>query len=180
MLLVDYDVHSTINIMLKIRLLLLISIASAILLLQACSNGGFHLRKETDLPKKYQHIQIKNISSNSKLIQSFEDVLEESGGELVAKATTQISINHFRESKHSIAYSSERKVREFLLSLKFDYVVTFTGSTKKIRDRIKLDRVSIYDANFALGKAQEERQIRQSLYDEAARLMLLKIQYSKD
>ncbi len=165
--------------MFKFKAFFLISIFLAVLLLQACSGNGFHLRKELDLPTSYQQIQIENISYESKFVKAFEEALEESGGKLVEKAPTKITINNFREGKRAIAYTSERKARQFLLSLKFDYFISSTNNKTKQKYRINLDRVFIYDADFALGKAEEESKIRQSLYNEASRLMLLKLQYSK-
>ena len=136
---------------------------SLTLLLQSCSGNGFHLRKELDLPKHYQRIQIENISYESAFVKAFETMLEESGGELRKKATTQINITNFREGKHTVAYTSERKAREFLLSLKFDYVISSLSKSNSTKHRINLDRVFIYDADFALGKAEEESKIKRTL-----------------
>ena len=148
-----------------------------ILLLQACSNG-FHLRGELDLPKMYQRIQVDNISYEHDLVKAFEFALEESGGQLLEKASTVIKINNLREGKRTVAYTKERKAREFLLYLKFAYTIAVSGKETK-NQRINLDRIFVYDADFALGKAEEETKIRQELYKEAARLILLKLQYSK-
>ncbi len=171
--------------MLNTRAQLLIYTFFAMFLLQACSGNGFHLRENVDLPSRYQKIKLENISYGNNFVKSFEETLEESGGELVNGAKspfTIIKINNFREGKRVIAYTSTRKAREFLLSLKFDY------SINSIRDsvlssknyRINLDRVFIYDADFALGKEEEESKIRKNLYEEAARIILLKLQYGKE
>jgi len=161
--------------MFKLKAILLMSI----LLLQACSSNGFHLRKELDLPKMYQRIQVDNLSYEHNLVKAFELALEESGGQLLEKAATVIKINNFREGKRTVAYTKERKAREFLLYLKFGYTILASGKETK-NQRINLDRIFVYDADFALGKAEEEEKIRQELYKEAARLILLKLQYSKN
>jgi outer membrane lipopolysaccharide assembly protein LptE/RlpB len=172
------------------RASLLIYTFLAVLFLQACSSNGYHLRKNIDLPVRYQRIQIENISYENGFVKVFEEMLEESGGELVSNNTslvnTKIKINNLRESKRIVAYTSERKAREYLLSLKFDYSIESTKKSTLIREknskkhRINLDRVFIYDADFALGKEEEENKIRQNLYEEAARLILLKLQYAKE
>ncbi len=166
--------------MFKFKAILLMTI----LLLQACSNG-FHLRGELDLPKIYQRIQVDNLSYEHDLVKAFELALEESGGQLLEKASTVITINNFREGKRTVAYTKERKAREFLLYLKFAYTISVSGkkvgqaSGKETQNqRINLDRIFVYDADFVLGKAEEETKIRQELYKEAARLILLKLQYS--
>jgi len=167
------------------RASLLICTFLGVLLLQACSGNGFHLRKNLDLPVHYQRIQIENLSYKNSFVKVFEEALEESGGELVSNAkspTTKIKINNFREDKRIIAYTSEREAREFLLSLKFDYRIKSTkkGTSISKDHRINLDQVFIYDADFALGKEEEENKIRQNLYAEAARLILLRLQYAKE
>lgn len=157
----------------------------AVIFLQACSGNGFHLRKNLDLPAQYQQIQIENISYENSFVKAFEEALEESGGKLVSDASlpsTKIKINNFREGKRIIAYTSEREAREFLLSLKFDYSIVSTKKSASIskNHRINLDQVFIYDADFALGKEEEENKIRQNLYAEAARLILLRLQYARE
>ena len=167
--------------MLKVKVLSQINILLVVfLLLQACSGNGFHLRKELDLPQKFQRIQIENLSYENSFVKALEAELEESGGQLLEKAPTKIIINNFREGKRVIAYTDERKAREFLLSLKFEYLISSTVKDSPIKHRINLDRVFIYDSDFALGKAEEESKIRQNLYKEAARLILLKLQYSNE
>ncbi len=150
------------------------------LLLQACSGNSFHLRKDLNLPNKYQRIQIENLSYENAFVKTFEAMLEESDGQLVRKSPTKIKINNFREGKRTVAYTSERKAREFLLSLKFDYTISSSVNKTPTKNRLKLDRIFIYDTDFALGKAEEENKIRQSLYEEASRLILLKLQYAKE
>ncbi len=162
--------------------LLFIATIFTSLLLQGCSGNSFHLRKNLDLPLKYQQIKLENIANDSSFVKAFEEALEESGGKLLESASTKIIINNFREEKRIVAYTSKRKAREFLLSLKFDYTIAPTSekldSPSSNKYRISLDRVFIYDANFALGKAEEESQIKESLYAEAARLILIRLQYS--
>jgi outer membrane lipopolysaccharide assembly protein LptE/RlpB len=171
--------------MLNKKTSLLISTFLAILMLQACSGNSFHLRKNLDLPKRYQKVKIENLPYENSFVKTFEEKLEESGGVLVNKTilpTTKIKINNFREGKRIVAYTSDRKAREFLLSLKFDYSIeSINKSTQTGKNyRINLDRVFIYDADFALGKEEEENKIRQNIYEEAARLILLKLRYEKE
>lgn len=166
------------------KLLLFITSLLISFLLQGCSGNSFHLRKNIDLPLNYQQIQVDNLPNETKFVQIFEATLEESGGRLLEKASTKIKFENFREEKRIIAYTSKRKARQYLLSLKFDYTIVSVGKLLKPitseKYRINLDRVFTYDANFALGKAEEETQIKESLYAEAARLILLRLQYSKN
>lgn len=153
-------------------------IVSAVLMqvLLACGGNGFHLRKSVDLPAQYQQIQVENASSG--LATAFRTALEESGGRINNNAKTKVIFSNIRERKQAVAYTSERKARIYLLSLKLSYEVVAKGRSLK-KQRINLDRNFVYDANFALGKAEEERQIRADLYEEAARLILLRLQYAE-
>ena len=110
---------------------------------------------------------------------AFQQALEEAGGELLEDAPTIIKISNYQEGRRVVAYTSERKVREYLLFLKFSFSINAKDKSLPIR-RISIDRTFLYDPNFALGKAEEETQIRNNLYEEAARLILLRLQYSKD
>jgi len=154
-------------------------IVAIILLLQACSGNSFYLRKNLDLPKTSKQIQITNLSYDNELVKAFELALEEAGGQLLKEAETQIKISNVREGKRVVSYTSERKAREYLVFLKFDYEVSFDGKEKTYKKRINLDRSFIYDANFALGKAEEEKEIQQDLRQDAARLMILRLQYTE-
>lgn len=153
-------------------------------LLSGCSNG-FHLRENVELPKIYQKIQLNNIALDSDFAKTFEIALEEAGGVLTRDATTQVTITNLREGKRVVAYTSERKARIYLVFLKFEYSIQkikkHNSSRKKvITQRINLDRTFIYDANFALGKAEEEKQIRDGLYVDAARLIILRLHYTNE
>ena len=154
------------------------------LLLSACGNS-FHLREEVKLPNIYQKIKLENISLDSDFSKAFERTLEEAGGELIdassrQPANTKIIIENLREGKRVVAYTSERKARVYLVFLKLDYTVQkLNNGQKQAKQRISLDKTFIYDANFALGKAEEEKQIREGLYSEAARLILLNLKYRR-
>jgi len=155
------------------------------LLLSACASR-FHLRENVALAKNYQRIQLEQLAPESDFGKIFEQTLEAAGGELIKSdspeyktkgANTIIRISNLREGKRVVAYTRERKARIYLVFLKFDYLIkTKTASKtgrKHAKQRISLDKTFLYDADFALGKAEEEKQIRNGLYAEASRLILL-------
>lgn len=182
--------------MLLIKTKLLVACFAVFFLLQsiflsACSSS-FHLRKEVTLAKNYQQIQLENISLESDFAKIFENTLEEAGGQLVnpqinSKKTvyntanttsTKVIINNLRVGKRVVAYTRERKARIYLVFLKLEYTIQSKNRQKQPKQNLSLDKTFIYDVNFALGKAEEEKQIRNGLYAEAARLILLYLQYS--
>jgi len=153
------------------------------LFLQGCSaDNGFHLRKNVALPAQFQTLQVENIPSDNNFREVFESALEEAGGKLEKDASTRIVFSNFEEGKRVIAYTRERKAREYLLFLKLAYEI-HTYKNKKLTKlparRLNIDRSYLYDPDFALGKAEEEKQVQKNLYQEAARLILLRLQYSQ-
>lgn len=156
-------------------------------LLQGCSGNGFHLRKNVQLAPKYNQIFLQGISSETEFKSAFRNALAEAGGNIVESeklAKSTVNFLRFDEGRRVIAYTSERRAREYLVYLKIEYSIL--ANNKSINKtvglpkyRINIDRSYLYDPDFALGKAEEERQVKKALYEEAARLILLRIKYSQ-
>lgn len=156
---------------------LLFALLLNLFLLQACSGNSFHLRKNIDLNKSVQSIQVSGLSYEHDLVKAFEEALEEAGGKLQQQAPTKIIISDLQQDKRVTAYTSKRKAREYLIFLKFNYAIQQQGQQPSSPQKMQLDRSFIYDADYALGKEEEENKIRQALQKEAARLIMLRLQY---
>ena len=158
-----------------------------LLLLQGCSGNGFHLRKNVELAPQYSKIFLQGLSSETEFKFAFSNALAEAGGDVVENeklAKSTVNFLRFDEGRRVIAYTSERRAREYLVYLKIEYSIF--ANNKKVNKtieipkyRINIDRSYLYDPDFALGKAEEERQVKKALYEEAARLILLRIKYSQ-
>ncbi len=162
----------------KITALMILS-TCLVVMLQGCS---FQLRKNTPLAAEFQQLQVIGEPIESGLRKALESAIQESGGQLSAQSKTKIRLINLREDKRIVAYNKERKARIYLISLKFNYDVLFGSKNSKrsfTRQRINLDKTFLYNADFALGKVKEEQQIRDSLYVEAARLILLRLKYGR-
>lgn len=147
------------------------------LLIQACTAGnGFHLRNKVDLPPLVRHLELQGVSSETGLALALEDALEEAGGSIQKTAPAKLVISNFHDDKRVTAYTKERKAREYLVYLKFNYALQLPGKEAEQIGRITLDRAFIYDANYALGKDEELNKIREDLQKDAARLILLRLQ----
>jgi len=163
-----------------------------LLLIQGCSGSGFHLRKNVELAPQYNEIQLQGLAEDSEFNVFFEDALSEAGGNIVSDeklAKSTIVFTKFEEGRRIIAYTSDRRAREFLVFLRIEYSIrqNFHQQKKKTAKdvvlstkRINIDRSYLYDPDFALGKAEEEKRVKQALYEEATRLILLRLKYSKD
>ena len=150
-----------------------------VLVLQGCSSNGFHLRESASLSDHYQKIALQGLAEDSDLYRTLEEAIVDAGGSVVSTAVAglTIAISNLKEDKKIIAYTSKRVAREYMVYLHFDYQIK---ADKKLKKRlIRLDKTLIYEANFVLGKAEEERRIKQALRKEAVRLILLRLQYSK-
>lgn len=148
---------------------------ASLLLLQSCSNSGFHLRESASLSGDYKKIALQGLVEDSDLYSTLEEAINDAGGRVVPiqLAGSTIAISNLKEDKKIIAYTSKRVAREYRVYLHFDYQI----KADKKKYAIRLDKTLIYDSNFVLGKAEEEIRIQKSLREEAARLILLRIRY---
>jgi len=154
--------------------------------LQGCSGNGFHLRESVELPNHYKSIYLQGLSGESKFKNVFEEALLEANGVVVTnkkQAESIIDFLRFEQDRRVIAYTNTRRAREYLVYLKIEYSIQnkknkALNDTNPVKRRINIDRSYLYDPDFALGKAEEERQVIQALYEEATRLILLRIKYA--
>jgi len=157
-----------------------------LLFIQGCTGSGFQLRKNIELAPKYSQVQLLGLSADSEFTTIFSDALSEAGGDIVSvgeQARSIIEFNKFEEGRRVIAYTSDRHAREYLVFLKIDYSIRNNSQTSDVKPpkrRINIDRSYLYDPDFALGKAEEEKRVKQALYEEATRLILLRIKYAKE
>jgi len=157
-----------------------------LMFIQGCSGNGFHLRKNVDLAPKYSKVQLQGITEDSEFKPFFAVALSEACGNIVSDeklAKSTIVFTKFEEGRRVIAYTSDRRAREYLVYLKIEYSIR-QSKKKGLKDvaqtkrRINIDRSYLYDPDFALGKAEEEKRVKQALYEEATRLILLRLKYS--
>lgn len=146
----------------------------------SCSGSGFHLRQSANLSGAYKKIALQGLSEDSKLYKAIAQAIEDVDGDIVepSDADTILSFKKVRADRKVVAYNPDRVAREYSIFLYFKYGLKSRG--KLLQERaINLDKTLIYDANVVLGKADEEERIRDALRQEAARLIRLRLQYSK-
>lgn len=165
------------------RLITSICIVLTLLIIQGCSGNGFKLRENIKLSSQFTATYLKGVTAESNFSTIFSDALLEAGGKLVeseSKAQAIVQLSKFEEGRRVIAYTSDRRAREYLVFLKIEYAIQQNNkSLKSTKHRINIDRSYLYDQDFALGKAEEEKRVKQALYEEATRLILLKLKYAK-
>jgi outer membrane lipopolysaccharide assembly protein LptE/RlpB len=154
------------------------------LLLGCSAENAFHLRQPVQLSSQFNSIRVHGLAKDGKLFNILKLAFNEAGIRFFQTphkgfASSQLLIENLHEGKRVVAYDGQRKAREYLLFLRFDYVLKQPGSTQGKTYKINLDRSFLYDADFVLGKREEERQLRERLYKEAARLILLNLKYGQ-
>ncbi len=178
---------------LALRGLVILGLVTA-LTVSGCSGESFHLRGSVALQDGYQRLYLQGESYDGLFGKALQRALEEVGSELVENldnATAIIKVNNYKEGKRVAGYGKDREVREYLIFLNFDYLVqsiniqsTNARSVNSHRTLLKkstinLDKLQIYDSAFVLGKIEEERLIKKDLRKNAARQILLRLQYGK-
>ena len=151
--------------------------------LQGCSGNSFHPRGSIKLPAEYQRVYIQGLGYDEPLEDELAAAFEERGSQVVdtpEAATAILNISDLREEKRAAAYGSDRKVREYLIFLRFNFETRTPQGKKLLREsHINIDKTQIYDSAFVLGKVEEERKIKEILRKDAARLILIRLQYGK-
>jgi len=154
-----------------------------LLLLQGCSGNGFQLRKNVELAPQFSATHVKGLTSESEFTNTFKEALSEAGGSIVTSADQAkaiIDFSRFEEGRRVVAYTSDRRAREYLVFLKVEYSIKNNDKTPTSpKYRLNIDRSYLYDPDFALGKAEEEKRVKQALYEEVTRLIMLKLKYGK-
>lgn len=155
------------------RSLFILPLLLLALSLQAC--GGFHLRGSVTPDGKRvsgklnSTVQLINVDLNSPFGRNLSTAIRNSGGKLVSSdADYSIRLSNFNEGKYAAGYSRARQVREYSIFLKSDYQIRQKGGEVLVSDTVDVNRTQLYDSEFALGKAEEEQQIRSQLRLEAA------------
>lgn len=164
----------------RFRLGLILMIA--LLGLQAC--GGFHLRGSDT--KQHSQITIKDsvslngVGLSSQLGRAVVSAVKQAGGQMATtheQARYHIEVNNVQEGKYAAGYSRARQIREYSIFLKFNFKIRDRQTQKTAQDTIELSRTQLYDSEFALGKAEEEDQMRDQLRQDAARMLVTRTAY---
>lgn len=148
----------------------------SIVLCLALTACGFHLRETTELPDSLQQVKLEGISIDSGFGRVLKDSFTDARSDLASnnKSNTQLQITGLDENRRTASFDADLDVRQYLLYILFDYTIVVDGKTLATQ-RIKLDKTMNYDADYILGKQEEEQQIRKALREDAARLILLRL-----
>ncbi len=156
--------------------------------LQGCSTG-FKPRgadSATHVPLKQLAVLIdssekKGLERKSTFTPVLERGLRNSGAELVTESAPGVivlKINGLKEDKTVSAYSAVRQVREFNHYVELDFLAkrqAAVGEPKQVTATVRAEKAQIYDSQYVLGGAEEERSIQRELRAEVVRLLALRL-----
>lgn len=152
----------------KLGLLLALSV-----LISAC---GFNLRETQPLSEVMQQVGLKGIKSDSDFGSVLKIAFTDARSQLIENGDlpAQLNISDLEESRRVLSYDTDLEVRQYLLYMKFSYSIIVNGKQHGPY-LLNLDNTLNYDADYVLGKQEEQRTIRKALRENAARLILLRL-----
>nr|CAA6825195.1 MAG: Unknown protein [uncultured Thiotrichaceae bacterium] len=163
--------------------LVLITFFLVISAVQGCATG-FKPRGADSLtyaPLKGMSVLLNESGKQSGFTRILEDGLHASGAALVTESAPGVivlKINELEEDKTVSAYSAVRQVREFNHYIELSFLAVRQpagGKAKQVEALVRAERVQIYDSEYVLGAAEEERIIKNELRVEVVRLLALRI-----
>ncbi|HRJ52448.1 MAG TPA: LPS assembly lipoprotein LptE [Candidatus Thiothrix moscowensis] len=151
--------------------------------LAGCSGEPFHLRGKAALPDAVQQgIYLQGVDIYSGFGLALRDVLEDAGAKVTQQpqfAATVLTVTRLDEKRTVSGYSSTRQVREFIHTVEVGFRVKTPALPEAVEHGVRAERSQVYDGEYVLGTADEEVAIREELRQEAARLILLRLQAVK-
>lgn len=153
----------------------IIVVLIAALLLVSC---GYHMRGAVNIPEEMKRVFVRNGSQD--LIGGFRNVLQYSAGSLVGSpAEAGIIVNVIDEDmrRREISLSGTGKANEFELDYLLDYeLLSADGTVLSPRQTVQLSRYYFNEQIEVIGKANEERIIRDEMYRQAVEAIVRKAQ----
>lgn len=146
-------------------------LASLFVLLSAC---GWHLRGQVDLPLALRILDLNVTAADYTTQSALKQALLSNGVTLSAEADYQLKVLSERANKRTLAVTSNAKASEYELIQTLSFVLLDSkGQVVSDEVEIKSFRTQQYDADAAIGKAQEETNMRREMkFDNANKLLL--------
>ena len=157
----------------KIKLIIIFILA---IVVSAC---GYKLAGKADLDTVFEKTHVAYQGQGYAMAELVELQLEVNENQLVdAKdATAIVNILYERTEREILAVDEEGKVREFELILQIGFNVVDSSGERMMKNQdIRLSRDFLFDINDVIGGSREERLIYQEMREDAARLIIYRLQ----
>lgn len=146
------------------------------LLIAVLAGCGFHMRGQTALPPELERISISGLEPYEQLIISLSRYLRANGVEVVPEGTPEVAnlrLSNLRQNREILVVGTDGRVREYRL---------FTSVTMAMQEKemgldlpsevVVVRRDFLYNPDDVLGKAEEERVLREEMTRDLARKVL--------
>lgn len=153
------------------------TLALMLCLLSAC---GWHLRGQVDLPLALRILDLNAAAADYTTQSALKQALLSNGVTLNADADYQLKVLSERANKRTLAVTSNAKASEYELIQTLSFVLLDSnGQVVSDEVEIKSFRTQQYDADAAIGKAQEETNMRREMKFDNANKVLLRLKALK-
>lgn len=145
-------------------------------LLAAC---GFQPAGKVNLDSKFASTHIYTLSNATVMVDLIERQFQENDFLLVDQAEAMIVINVLNEKtrKRILSVDSDGKARMYELELTVSIAIKdAAGESLLPNQEIQVSREFLFDVNSVLGKSNEEQAIYTEMQNDAARLIMNRLQ----
>jgi len=152
-------------------------ILAALLVAVLLSSCGFQLRGKIDLPPELTKMQISGLDRNHALRRQLERILEANGVEIVQEATdktARLSLSQYRQEREILVIGTDGRVQEYRLISGVNAVFRGEGFEMPSTS-VQVFRDFNYDPDDVLGKAEEEKQLREDMDNELSQLIIQRL-----
>ena len=152
-------------------------ILAALLLGVLLSSCGFQLRGKIELPPELTQMQVTGLDRNHALRRQLERILEANGVEIVQEATdktARLSLSQYLQEREILVVGTDGRVQEYRLISGVNAALRGEGFEMPSTE-VRVFRDFNYDPDDVLGKAEEEKQLREDMDNELSQLIIQRL-----
>jgi len=149
-----------------------------ILLVLTLAGCGFQLRGQVEVPRELERIHITGLNQDSDLYRLLRNYLESGGVDVQDEAgdAAVMSLTRFSQRKEILVIGTDGRVREYRLISSIDMSLKDREGAPLINSQsIGVFRDFQYDPDDVLGKAEEERILREEMTRELAQQIIARL-----
>ena len=147
------------------------------------SSCGYHLAGTGKFSSSLQNTSVQGVGTSRELINSVKRNLASNQINVVEaeQATALINILEEQTEKITLTVDSDGKAREFELILSVNFDVKRVDDSYLLKEQnISLSRDFVFDKSDLLGTNEEEQQLFTEMRNDAAKLMVYRLQSISD
>lgn len=148
----------------------------ALLVLMALVAGcGFHLQGSVPIAGDLQRLTLQVTDSQSDFVNAMQRNLRSAGVDVVSGSETILVIERDELLERVASVSARNLPREYELTYAVQFSVKVRGELRVASERISVTRDFSFDERLALAKEREREQLRATLAEEAAGIVLQRL-----